>query len=148
MIIRKKNIPNKKSTSSNSAKVVQKGSVIKKEDIILDVEKAKNSNEANQAPVLKNIESKAEVKADEFDDFEKSLDINLYLLSQGNIQSYMFERIGKIYYHLGLDKEALDYLIVARSLMSKENKQCGFNSLIKELKLKGDKNEKKRKRIM
>jgi len=71
MIIRKKNIPNKKSTSSNSAKVVQKGSVIKKEDIILDVEKAKNSNEANQAPVLKNIESKAEVKADEFDDFEK-----------------------------------------------------------------------------
>ncbi|MBE6140705.1 MAG: hypothetical protein E7172_04125 [Firmicutes bacterium] len=84
----------------------------------------------------------------EFDDFEKSLDINLYLLSQGNIQSYMFERIGKIYYHLGLDKEALDYLIVARSLMSKENKQCGFNSLIKELKLKGDKNEKKRKRIM
>ena len=43
MIIRKKNIPNKKTASSASLKA--KGSVIKKEDIILDVENTKNTNE-------------------------------------------------------------------------------------------------------
>lgn len=43
MIIRKKNIPNKKSSSSSQP--VKKGSVIKKEDVILDVENIKNTNE-------------------------------------------------------------------------------------------------------
>ena len=50
MIIRKKNIPNKKSSTSSSQNVSSKSSgkrnVIKKEDVaILDVEKARNTNE-------------------------------------------------------------------------------------------------------
>lgn len=70
MIIRKKNIPNKKSTSSDTPK--QKGSVIKKEDVILDVEKTKNTNET---PVL--VAPKTpEQKAQKLEDFEK-IDISI-----------------------------------------------------------------------
>ena len=67
MIIRKKNIPNKKTTSSNTTNI-KKGSVIKKEDVILDVEKTKNTNEAKIETVAP---QKTETKAEEIEDFEK-----------------------------------------------------------------------------
>lgn len=67
MIIRKKNIQNreKTQTSSTSAK---KGSVIKKEDVILDIENVKNTNE-NKEPILPS--QMPEQKASELEDFEK-----------------------------------------------------------------------------
>lgn len=67
MIIRKKNIPNKKTSSSQTSKVVQKGSVIKKEDVILDVENIQNTNETKPATVPVN----ADVQAQELEEFEK-----------------------------------------------------------------------------
>lgn len=66
MIIRKKNIPNKK--ASSSSKTTKRGSVIKKEDAILDVENAKNTNENRE--ILVSSKS-VEKKANEFDEFEK-----------------------------------------------------------------------------
>ncbi|MBR3605316.1 MAG: hypothetical protein IKL52_04740 [Candidatus Gastranaerophilales bacterium] len=69
MIIRKKNIPNKKTTSSSStSSSVKKGSVIKKEDVILDVENTKNTNEAKIETVAP---QKTETKAEDIEDFEK-----------------------------------------------------------------------------
>ena len=77
MIIRKKNIPNKKSTSSTIAKAQKRGSVIKKEDLILDVENAKNTNETFKEIVpSENIQPEVEVKAEELEDFEK-IDISV-----------------------------------------------------------------------
>ena len=67
MIIRKKNIPNKKTTSSPASNV-KKGSVIKKEDVILDVEKTKNTNETREEVVAP---QKTETKAEDIEDFEK-----------------------------------------------------------------------------
>ncbi|MBQ4646786.1 MAG: hypothetical protein IJB79_05505 [Candidatus Gastranaerophilales bacterium] len=72
MIIRKKNIPNKKSTSSTS-QPQKKGSVIKKEDAILDIEKVQNTNE-NQEAILPS--KMPEQKAEALEDFEK-IDISL-----------------------------------------------------------------------
>ena len=67
MIIRKKNIPNKKTTSSNASNV-KRGSVIKKEDVILDVENTKNTNEKKQEVVAP---QKTQTKAEDIEDFEK-----------------------------------------------------------------------------
>ncbi len=67
MIIRKKNIPNKKTTSSNTSNV-KRGSVIKKEDVILDVENTKNTNEKKQEAVAP---QKTQTKAEDIEDFEK-----------------------------------------------------------------------------
>ena len=53
MIIRKKTVPNKKSSSSTT-QPTKKGSVIKKEDLILDVEKTKNTNEAKEEHLAQN----------------------------------------------------------------------------------------------
>ena len=76
MIIRKKNIPNKKSSSSNSSKTTIKGSVIKKEDVILNTENIKNTNEGKNIPLKNTVENKPEAKADNFDEFEK-IDISM-----------------------------------------------------------------------
>ncbi|MBE7707699.1 MAG: hypothetical protein E7Z88_03210 [Cyanobacteria bacterium SIG27] len=73
MIIRKKNIPNKKSQSSI---VAPRGSIIKKEDLILNVDNAKNTNETNTSPLPSEIEEKPVEKASELEDFEK-IDISL-----------------------------------------------------------------------
>ena len=67
MIIRKKNIPNKKTSSSSSSKV-QKGSVIKKEDLILDVENVQNTNTTNENILPSKMPEK---KADDLESFEK-----------------------------------------------------------------------------
>ena len=74
MIIRKKNIPNKKASSSSSK--VQKGSVIKKEDLILDVENTKNTNETAGAILPEKMPEKLAEKAEKLEDFEK-IDISL-----------------------------------------------------------------------
>ena len=71
MIIRKKNIPNKKTTTSSTN--TKKGSVIKKEDVILDVENAKNTNETKEAIIPSKL---PEQNALEQEDFEK-IDISL-----------------------------------------------------------------------
>lgn len=76
MIIRKKNIPNKKSSSSNIAQTSKKGSVIKKEDLILDVQNAKNTNETKEEILPSKISEKPVEKAQELEDFEK-IDISL-----------------------------------------------------------------------
>lgn len=70
MIIRKKNIPNKKSSSSKN---VKKGSVIKKEDAILNVENAQNTNENREVIVSSKSTDK---KASEYEEFEK-IDISV-----------------------------------------------------------------------
>lgn len=70
MIIRKKNIPNKKATSSNQSK---KGNIIKKEDVILDVEKAQNTNEKKEVVLPSKMPEK---KAEKLEDFEK-IDISV-----------------------------------------------------------------------
>ena len=70
MKIRKKNISNKKSTSSNQSK---KGNIIKKEDAILDVEKVQNTNKNNEAPMPSKMPEK---KAEKLEDFEK-IDISV-----------------------------------------------------------------------
>lgn len=71
MIIRKKSVPNKKTTSSESIKPASRGSVIKKEDIILDVEKTRNTNETKKEILPSKIENKTEVKPAELEEFEK-----------------------------------------------------------------------------
>ena len=81
MIIRKKNIPNKKSSSSNSAQSIKKGSVIKKEDLILDVENTKNTNETTGAILPEKMPEKPTEKAEKLEDFEK-IDISLIEFKQ------------------------------------------------------------------
>ncbi|MBQ8634885.1 hypothetical protein IJ425_01870 [bacterium] len=76
MIIRKKNIPNKKSSSSSSTKTTVKGSVIKKEDAILNTENVRNTNESRNLPPQNIGESKKEASANNFDEFEK-IDISM-----------------------------------------------------------------------
>lgn len=76
MIIRKRNIPNKKSVSSNLNKTSLKKSVIKKEDIILDEKNIENTNKPEEAYAPEDIETKTEVKAQELDEFEK-IDISV-----------------------------------------------------------------------
>jgi flagellar assembly protein FliH len=71
MIIRKKNIPNKKSSSSSQSP--KKGSVIKKEDVILDVESTRNTNENKESILPSKL---PEQKIDETESFEK-IDISL-----------------------------------------------------------------------
>lgn len=70
MIIRKKNIPNKKSTSS-TAKPSSKGNIIKKEDAILNVDEIKNTNETNEQILPSKLSEKPIEKADKLEDFEK-----------------------------------------------------------------------------
>ena len=71
MIIRKKNIPNKK--TSSSSKTIKKGNVIKKEDAILDVDNIQNTNETKEPITPSKMPEK---KAEEFEDFEK-IDISV-----------------------------------------------------------------------
>ena len=66
MIIRKKNISNKK--ASSSSKPATKTSVIKKEDVILNVENIENTNEAKLETIAP---QKSETKAEDIEDFEK-----------------------------------------------------------------------------
>ncbi len=47
MIIRKKNIKNKSTSTKTSSTISQSKNIIKKEDVILDIEKAKNTNQNN-----------------------------------------------------------------------------------------------------
>ena len=47
MIIRKKNIKNKPASTKTSSTISQSKNIIKKEDVILDIEKAKNTNQNN-----------------------------------------------------------------------------------------------------
>jgi len=75
MIIRKKNIPNKKSSTS-SVQPSKKGSVIKKEDLILDVDNIQNTNAENVAILPEKMPQKPAEKAQELEDFEK-IDISL-----------------------------------------------------------------------
>ena len=75
MIIRKKNIPNRKSSSVSSSKTIQKGSVIKKDDFdnmqkILDVEQIENTNEAHQE-VLPSKMPEKDSDIEKLEDFEK-----------------------------------------------------------------------------
>ena len=70
MIIRKKNISNKKTTSSSQSK---KGNIIKKEDVILDVEKVQNTNKNNEVPMPSKMPEK---KVEKLEDFEK-IDISM-----------------------------------------------------------------------
>lgn len=76
MIIRKRNIPNKKSASSNSSKPSLKRSVIKKEDLILDEKNIENTNKIEDAYVANVQETKIDTKAQELDEFEK-IDISV-----------------------------------------------------------------------
>lgn len=71
MIIRKKTIQNKKTQSS--AQNAPKGSVIKKEDLILDVEKTRNTNETKEQILPSKM---PEQNVEELEDFEK-IDISL-----------------------------------------------------------------------
>ena len=73
MIIRKKNIPNKKTQSSI---VAPRGSIIKKEDLILDVENTKNTNETMNSLAPEETKEKPVEKAEKLEDFEK-IDISL-----------------------------------------------------------------------
>ena len=81
MIIRKKNIPNKKSSTSStqegSTKSSTKRNVIKKEDVaILDVEKARNTNETIEQAIQSKPQELPAQKAEEYEDFEK-IDISM-----------------------------------------------------------------------
>ena len=66
-----KNIQNKKEeTSSNVVK--KKSNIIRKEDVILDVEKASNTNETRKTPLPSKTElKKPEEKVEEIEQFEK-----------------------------------------------------------------------------
>ena len=81
MIIRKKNIPNKKSSTSSSQNVSSKSSskrnVIKKEDVaILDVEKARNTNETIEEAIQSKPQELPSQKISEEEEFEK-IDISM-----------------------------------------------------------------------
>ena len=80
MIIRKKNIPNKKTSTSSTQEVSAKSgkrNVIKKEDVvILDVEKARNTNETIEQAIQSKPQELPESKASELEDFEK-IDISM-----------------------------------------------------------------------
>ena len=72
MIIRKKNIPNKKTTSSqNIASKSSKGSVIKKEDIIFNVENIQDTNEEKEIVSKKTPEKPTQTPVEEMEEFEK-----------------------------------------------------------------------------
>ena len=69
MIIKKQNLkPNTKKTVSSGDKTVPKGNVIKKEDLLLDVENVKNTNEKIE-PISDEVKAPEMVNPEE--DFEK-----------------------------------------------------------------------------
>jgi len=74
MIIKKNIIPNNKENKANKDNkqktLPSKKNVIKKEDLILDSEKAQNTNENNELPPVKEL-PETEQKAQEMEEFEK-----------------------------------------------------------------------------
>ena len=70
MIIRKKNISNKK-TSSSTTQPSSRGNIIKKEDVILNVDEIENTNETNEQILPSKLPQKPIEKANELEDFEK-----------------------------------------------------------------------------
>ena len=154
MIIRKKNIPNKKNVSSQTQKTVQSSSVIKKEDIILNSENIVDTNEKKEeilpAPMP---EIKAEKKVEELEDFEKidisSIDFKERIERRRGDRRRGYRRIGE----RSLVTRAQQEAHTIKELAAREGYKNGFeeaqnqledvkNKLVEFLSLKDEMYEK------